>query len=118
MKRIVKIILLVFIMMFMFSINPKALDIDAFGYVNKTSIKPNTYIIGKHVFDNNRTSQGVTLTMKAIMNAANTIEGGEYDDMIIYYYSPAGQWRDETTGQILNTVPSRFNVSKINNKDI
>lgn len=82
--------------------------------ISAHDIPADTYIIGTHAFDTNRTY----LSTEDIMWAARTIEDVESkDDMIIYYKNYNGKWINGRTGENV-TVPSTFKIEEVNGEDI
>lgn len=81
--------------------------------ISSHDIPSDTYIIGTHAFDENRTY----LSTQDIMWAARTIDAETIDDMIIYYKDMNGIWIDGLTGENL-TVPSTFKLEEINGEEI
>lgn len=78
--------------------------------VSAHDINPDTYIIGTHMFDEDRTY----LSTEDIMWAARTIDDAESkDDMIIYYKNYNGEWINGRTGENI-TVPSTFKIEEYN----
>lgn len=77
-------------------------------------VPTDTYIIGSHAFDTNRTY----LSTEDIMWAARTIEDVESkDDMIIYYKNYDGEWINGRTGENV-TVPSTFKIEEVNGEEV
>ena len=78
--------------------------------ISAHDIPSDTYVIGTHAFDTNRTY----LSTEDIMWAARTIEDVESkDDMIIYYKNYDGKWINGRTGENV-TVPSTFKIEEVN----
>ena len=81
--------------------------------ISAHDIPSDTYIIGTHAFDENRTY----LSTQDIMWAARTIDAESIDDMIIYYKDMNGVWIDGLTGENI-TVPSTFRLEAVNSEKV
>ncbi|MBQ7140194.1 MAG: hypothetical protein IJO32_01670 [Bacilli bacterium] len=84
-----------------FALNPVSVSVH--------DIEADTYVIGTHMFDTNRTY----LSTEDIMWAARTIDTDSKDDMIIYYKDFNNEWINGRTGEEI-TVPSTFEIEEIN----
>lgn len=92
------------------SVNAAPLTLD------KDDIANDTYIIGKHLFDTNRSS----LTTQDIMWAARSIDEGpttNIDDMVIYYKNFNGEWINGLTGQTI-TPKNDYRIDYINKDEL
>ena len=72
------------------------------------SIASDTYIIGTHMFTEDRTY----LSTEDIMWASRTIEASSRDDMIIYYKDLNNKWVNGVTGERI-TTPSVFQIEEV-----
>jgi len=82
---------------------------------NKDSIEKGSYIIGKYLFNKNKTANyDGTLTTPMIMLSSKSIDSNNLDDMIIYYKNSRGKWVNAITGKEQNNVPNNFEITCIN----
>jgi len=111
-KKFISIVVFLFSIFFIGNINVFA---SSNPYtISAHDIPSDTYVIGTHVFDTNRTY----LSTEDIMWASRTIEDVESkDDMIIYYKNYDGKWINGRTGENI-TVPSTFKIEEVNGEEV
>lgn len=88
-------------------------------------IESNTYVIGNHLFtrdkvydiNGNLLYKGA-LSTDYIMLASKSIESDNIDDMIIYYKSIVGTWKNAITNEVIaeEELPSTFEIDYINGR--
>ena len=110
-KKFISIVVFLFSMFFIGNIDVFAASKSY--TISAHDIPADTYVIGTHAFDTNRTY----LSTEDIMWAARTIEDVESkDDMIIYYKNYDGKWINGRTGENV-TVPSTFKIEELNGEE-
>lgn len=110
MKKYFKYGLFCLFTLFFFTINVKA------ETIKQEDIPNTTYVIGTHMFTrdmNEETGYEGKLTTQIIMLASKTVEGSNFNDMVIYYKNPRGNWINALTGASI-TVPDDFEIDYTN----
>jgi len=111
-KKFISIVVFLFSIFFIGNINVFAANNPY--TISAHDMPSDTYVIGTHVFDTNRTY----LSTEDIMWAARTIEDVENkDDMVIYYKNYDGMWVNGRTGDNI-TVPSTFKIEEVNGEEL
>jgi len=107
MKKLIRLFITVFAFLLFQNVNAAENLLE----VSAHDIPSDTYIIGTHVF----TEERLYLSTQDIMWASKTIEGNSKDDMIIYYKDLNGTWINGLTGE-KTTVPSTFKIEEVNSE--
>lgn len=108
MKKFISFIIFLFSIFFIGNVSVYAANNPYL--ISAHDISPDTYVIGTHMFDENRTY----LSTEDMMWAARTIEDAESkEDMVVYYKNYNGEWQNGRTGENI-TVPSTFKIEEYN----
>lgn len=104
--------LLMIIVTFAFNVQAKTIP--------ESEIDDDSYIIGEYLFTrkaNVENNYNGELTTELMLLAAKSIDGGDLDDMKVYYKNFLGQWINGITGASI-TPPTTFEITNRNLMDL
>ena len=83
---------------------------------NKDDIAGRSYVIGKHLFTREGSDEyNGSLTTEHIMLASKTIESNNKDDMIVYFKTAHGEWKNAISDTEI-TPPTNFDIEYVDMK--
>ncbi len=99
------------------------LNVNAMREYTPDEINNNTYIIGHYLYNressydsNNNIIYGGALTTEHVMLASKSINSDSLSNMIIYYKSISGVWKNAINNNVieLDKLPEKFEITHIN----